>query len=114
MKKWKEHTVLHLPTSQRVTNHSFRKANNKSMQINILTTYYALGAALQLAMSIHGISGHDHSVEIDHFQINVDQEVDVVSCYLLVDTRISLVCHSYLHHMLTSFGFRYYPNCTRR
>jgi hypothetical protein len=49
------------------------------MQINILTIYYALGAALQLA-NIHDISAYDHSEEIEDFQIDVDQEVDVVSC----------------------------------
>jgi hypothetical protein len=30
-----------------------------------------------------------------------------------VDTTIRFVHHSFLHHMLTSFGFRYDPNCTR-
>jgi hypothetical protein len=79
--------------------------------LTILTIYYALGAAL--FASIHEISAYDHSEEIDDFQIDVDQEVDVVSCYRLVDTTISLVHHSFLHHMLTSFGFRYDPNCTR-
>jgi hypothetical protein len=55
------------------------------MQFNILTIYYALGVALQLA-SLHEISAYHHSQEIDDFQIDVlDHEVDhVVSCCLLV------------------------------
>ena len=50
------------------------------MKINMLAICYALGAVL-LAASIHEISAYDHhhSEEIDHFQIDVDQEVDVVS-----------------------------------
>jgi hypothetical protein len=72
------------------------------MKIIIPTIYYALGAAL--LASIHEISAYDHlSEEIDDFQIDVGQEVNVVSCYLLVDTTISLVYHSFLHHMLTLF-----------
>jgi hypothetical protein len=51
------------------------------MQINILTVCYALGVALQLAMSIHGISAYGHSEEIDYIQIDVDQEVELLpSC----------------------------------
>jgi hypothetical protein len=81
--------------------------------INMLTIYYALGVALQLAR-IHEISAYDHYEEIDDFQINVvDQQVYVVSCYLLVDTLVSLVFQSFLQHTLTSFGFRYNPNFTR-
>jgi hypothetical protein len=82
------------------------------MKIIILTIFYALGAAL-LASTIHVISAYYHSEIIDDFKVDVDQEVDVVSCYLLVDMTISLVYHSFLHHMLTSFGFRYDPTCTR-
>jgi hypothetical protein len=81
------------------------------MKIIILTIYYALGAAL--LASIHEVSAYDLPEEIDDFQIDVVQEVNVVSCYLLVDTMISQVYHSFLHHMLTSFGFRYDLNCTR-
>jgi hypothetical protein len=66
------------------------------MQINILTIYFAFGAALQFARSIRVISACDYyeeinDEEIDDFQIDVlDQEVDVVSCSLLVYTTISL------------------------
>jgi hypothetical protein len=52
----------------------------KNMKIIIPTIYYALGAAL--LASIHGISAYDLSEEINDFQFDVDQEVDVVSCYL--------------------------------
>ncbi len=49
------------------------------MKIIIPTIYYALGAAL--LASIHEISAYDHlSEEIDDFQIDVDQEGDVLSC----------------------------------
>jgi hypothetical protein len=59
---------------------------------NMFTIYYALGVALQLAASIHAISAYDHhSEENNHFQIDVDQAVDIVSCYLLVDVTIGLV-----------------------
>jgi hypothetical protein len=50
----------------------------KSMKMIIPTIYCALGAAL--LASIHKISSLDLSEEIDDFQIDVDQEVDVVSC----------------------------------
>jgi hypothetical protein len=80
--------------------------HKKNMKIIILTIYYALGAAL--LASIHEISAYDHAEESDDFQIDADQEVDVaVSCYLLVDTTISLVYSPFLHRMLTSFRFRY-------
>jgi hypothetical protein len=80
------------------------------MKTFILIIYYALGAAL--FASIHETSAYDHSEEINDFQIDVDQEVKIVSCYLLLNTTISFVYHSFLHHMLTSFGFRYDPYCT--
>jgi hypothetical protein len=82
------------------------------MNITILTIYYyALGVAL--LARIHEISAHDHYEEIDDFQIDVlDHDVDVVSCYLLVEKR--MFYHSFLHHILTSFGFRYDTiNCVR-
>jgi hypothetical protein len=83
------------------------------MKIIILTIYYALGAALPA--SIHAISAYDHhSEEIDDFQIDVDQEANVVSCCLLEHTMISLVYHSFLYHMLTSLRFRFDPNCSRQ
>jgi hypothetical protein len=66
------------------------------MQINILAVYCALGAALQLAMSIHGISAYDYSEQIDYFQIDADQEVELLHVYILVDTTTSLVYHSFL------------------
>jgi hypothetical protein len=48
------------------------------MKIFIPSIYFALGAAL--LASVHEISAYDHlSEEIDDFQIDVDQEVDVVS-----------------------------------
>jgi hypothetical protein len=47
------------------------------MQITILTLYYALGVALLVA-SIHEVSTNKR-FEPDFFQINVDQEVEVVS-----------------------------------
>ena len=90
----KEHTLLFLPKFEiKNTNNSFKKLlkivsrrngnKQKIMQINILTIYYALGAALQLE-SIHGIYAADHSEEIDDFQFDVDQEVDLVSLYPLL------------------------------
>ena len=48
------------------------------MNIIILTIYYALGAAL--LWSNNDFFAYDHSEEIYDFQIDVDQEVDVVSC----------------------------------
>jgi hypothetical protein len=59
------------------------------MKINILTIYYALGTAL-LAARIHEVFANTH-FEVDDFQVDVDQEVDIVSCYLVVDTTINLV-----------------------
>jgi hypothetical protein len=84
------------------------------MRINILTIYYALGAAL-LAASIHELSVNTH-FEVDDFQVDVDQEDDVAvsCCYLLVDKTIRLVYHFFLYSTCShSFGFRYDPNCTR-
>jgi Na+/melibiose symporter-like transporter len=80
--------ILLLPIAAR------RNGNKqKDMKIKMITICYVLGAILPAA-SIHEISAHDHhhSEEIDDFQIDVDQEIDVVSCYLLVDTTISLIC----------------------
>jgi hypothetical protein len=81
------------------------------MKINILTIYYALGATM-LDASIHELSADTH-FEVDDLQIDVDQEVDVVSCCLLLDTPTNLVYNSILYHILTSFGFHNDPNCTR-
>jgi hypothetical protein len=83
------------------------------MKINIITIYYALGIAL-LAASIHEVSTNKH-FEADDFQIDEDQEVEAVSCFLLVDAPIlRLVYHSFLHHVLTFSCFHYDPtSCTR-
>jgi hypothetical protein len=84
------------------------------MKIDIVKVFYALAVTLIAAGIVHQVF-KNKPVAVDDFQINVDQEVDVVSCYLLLmDTRISSVYYSYLHHMLTYFAFRYYPNCPRR
>jgi hypothetical protein len=55
------------------------------MKITITTIYYALGVALTVA-SIHEVSTNKQ-FEVDDFQMHVDQEVDIVSCYLFVDTK---------------------------
>jgi hypothetical protein len=74
------------------------------MKIKILTIYYALRVALLVA-SIHEVSANKH-FEVDDSKIDIDQEVGNVSCYLLVDTTMRRVYHSFQNHMLTSFGFR--------
>jgi hypothetical protein len=88
-------------------------AQNKqrTMKLNILTIYYALGVALLVA-SIHDVSANKN-FEVDDYQIDIDQEVGNVSCYLLVDTTMRRVYHSFQNHMLTSFGFRYDANFKR-
>jgi hypothetical protein len=79
------------------------------MEITIIATIqYALGIAL-LSASIHAFYTNMR-FEVDDFQIFVDHEV--VSGYLLDDTAIRLVCQSFLHHVLTSSGFRYDPSYT--
>ena len=81
------------------------------MQISIRTIYYALVVSL-LAASIHEVSTNKY-FEVNDFRYHVDRDVEDVSCCLLVDTYISLIYHSFLHRMLTSFDFRYDPHCKR-
>jgi hypothetical protein len=70
------------------------------MKIDSLTIYYALCVALLVA-SIHNVSTNTH-FEADDFQISVDQEFEIVSFYLLVDTIIRLIYPFFLDHMLMS------------
>jgi hypothetical protein len=58
------------------------------MKIQILAIFYALGAALQITRISKNKSAYKEYEEIDDFQIDVDQEVDVVSGHLPVDTTI--------------------------
>jgi hypothetical protein len=80
------HTLFFLPIKSKLqsyqlfTNNSFKKERRPTKNMQILTIYYALGAVLLQLATIHEISAYDHSEEIDDFQIDVDREVDVVSC----------------------------------
>lgn len=81
------------------------------MQISIRTIYYALAISL-LAASIHEVSTNKY-FEVNDFWIHVDQDVEDVSSCILLDKNASLIYHSFLHRMLTSFDFRYDPRCKR-
>jgi hypothetical protein len=59
------------------------------MKINIVAICCALCVALLAASIVHQVSKNKH-VAADDFQIDADQEVEVVSCYLLVDTTMRL------------------------
>jgi hypothetical protein len=81
------------------------------MKISSITICCALGTTM-LAAIIYVVTTNKHS-KVDDFQIDVDQGVDLVSCYLLAETTVHLAFHPFLYRMLTSFGFRYDANCTR-
>ena len=81
------------------------------MKKTIRTLYYTLAVIALLAECMHEVFTNKR-LEVDDFQISVDQNVYVVSCYLLEDTSI-YVYQSFLDHMLTTFG-RYDPHCNRQ
>jgi hypothetical protein len=69
------------------------------------TILYALGVAL-LAASIHALLSTNKNPEVDDLQTGVvDQAVGNVSCYLLVDTTIRVVYHSFLEPHTHLFWF---------
>ena len=53
------------------------------MKNNIRTIYYTLAGVALLAECMHEVSTNKRLLDVDDFQIGIDQIVGVVSCYLL-------------------------------